>query len=302
MKFGKCIDLSGIDFSIPELPAFTPALLDLQKTNTSPVLYYGCTAWGMPEWKGKYYPPKSASKDFLYHYSRQFSTIELNTTHYRIPTIDMVQNWYDQSDSGFLFCPKIPQMISHSGDLGLHNDYTAIFCERIAGLKEKLGTSFMQLPPHFGPEKLKTLERFLMNYPVDIAPLSIELRNEQWFETAGALDDFLALLQSFGVGTVWTDVAGRRDVLHMGLSNTTIQLRFVGNDDPTTDQARIDDWVVQLKALFDLGVQQLYFFGHQPDNLFAPELCSYFLKQALQGGLPVRQQPKLYENPQLGLF
>ena len=65
MKFGKCTDLSGIDFSLPALAAFTPALLELQETKASPVLYYGCTAWGMPEWKGKYYPPKCAVKDFL---------------------------------------------------------------------------------------------------------------------------------------------------------------------------------------------------------------------------------------------
>ena len=87
------------------------------------------------------------------------------------------------------------------------------------------------------------------------------------------------LLRKYNICPVITDVAGRRDVLHMTLTNETAMIRFVGNDFHPTDYSRIDDWAARLNEWIHAGVKNIYFFCHEPDNLHAPELCDYFFSK-----------------------
>ena len=90
------------------------------------------------------------------------------------------------------------------------------------------------------------------------------------------------LLAMAGHSTVITDVAGRRDVLHMYLTTPIAVIRFVGNNLHASDYKRIDDWVAQLQQWFAQGLQTVYFFVHQPNNLQAPALADYLVKQLNQ--------------------
>jgi len=117
MKFGKASDLSNIDFSLPIDPSTNKIRLDRYGLGTGegrPQIYIGATGWSMKDWVGTWYPRKTKSADYLKHYGRQFNTIELNTTHYRVPTIEMVQKWYDSVPEDFRFCPKVPQTTSQT--------------------------------------------------------------------------------------------------------------------------------------------------------------------------------------------
>lgn len=280
MKFGKVYHLEPIDFRMPEPPLATEEWLDqLPDPVVTPEVYFGCTGWGMKEWVGRYYPSDAKPKEYLRHYARQFTTIELNTTHYRIPTPALVHQWYDMAIGPFKFSPKIPQSISHSRDLGITGEQISWFCDSIVGLREKLGVSFMQLPPTFKPERIDLLAQFLERFPLKRVPLAIEVRHEQWFNDEGAYQAYLDLLRSYQVSTVITDVAGRRDVLHMGITTPYVLIRFVGNSLHETDYQRVDDWVTQLVDWLERGVQEVYFFSHQPDNILSPEMCEYFIAQ-----------------------
>ena len=97
MKFGRVEDLTTIDFSMPKPPVATVTFLEDLPIAAMPNIYFGCTGWAMKEWVGKFYPHKSKSKEFLKHYAKQFTTIELNTTHYRIPSPELVENWYEMT-------------------------------------------------------------------------------------------------------------------------------------------------------------------------------------------------------------
>lgn len=301
MKFGKLSDISQVDFSLKEPHSFTQKILADNQT-TTPQIYWGCTGWSMKEWIGKFYPDGAKQQDFLQHYSKQFNTIELNTTHYRIPDQSTIEKWYKESTKRFKFAPKIPQIISHSGDLGLGHSYIDSFCKNIAGLKEKLGCSFMQLPPHFSPEKLHLLNLFLQKFPTDSIPLAIEVRHPAWFESA-SFEKLLETLHQYGVNTVITDVAGRRDVLHLALTTPLVMLRFVGNGLHTTDYKRIDDWIAIFSQWLKHGLEQLYFFSHQPDNILSPEMCIYFTNKIEQvTGIQLENKTKVIEDGQMRLF
>lgn len=277
MKFGKLPNIDQVNFTLPPDASGTEAVL-AKLSPTKPQLYVGCTGWGMKEWVGTVYPPKTKAKDFLHHYARQFGTIELNTTHYRIPTPETVIKWRDTVPADFRFCPKIPQSISHSRDMGLSGDNTLRFCENISLLEEKLGCCFVQLPPYFGFDSLGLLTRFLEKFPRTI-PLAVELRHESWFSSPANIEATFEVMQNLNISSVITDVAGRRDVLHQRLTNHTVLIRWVGNALHSTDYERIDEWVARLKTWFEAGLQEVFFFPHEPDNLLAPDIATYFIRK-----------------------
>ena len=90
------------------------------------------------------------------------------------------EKWKNESTPDFRFCPKMPQVISHSSDLGANNDALDNFCKNILLLEEKLGCCFMQLPPYFGMDRLPVLEHFFRRFPKEIR-LAVELRHESIF-------------------------------------------------------------------------------------------------------------------------
>lgn len=302
MKFGKMGKIDGIDFTMPPTPKTTEELLKKSvKTKSAPLIFSGCTGWSMKEWLGSFYPKNAKSQDFLRFYARQFNTIELNSTYYRIPDKKSVDKWVEQTQPGFKFAPKIPQIISQSEDLSLRENYIESFSEVIVGLGDRLGTSFLQLPPNFAPKNIRSLEQFLKRFPCKDIPLSVEIRNENWFVEKD-MTILQELLSEYGAGMVLSDVAGRRDVLHMYLSNSTAMIRFVGNELHPSDFSRMDAWIYRLKEWFDLGLREVYFFHHQDNNLLAPEMSIYFnrkLNDVLGTNLTV---PVKHNDVQLSLF
>lgn len=279
MKFGKLQNIDKVDFSLPPDPEENQAVLNRYDLKVGKLQFYmGCTGWSMKEWIGTVYPKNTKSKDFLRAYGRQFNSIELNTTHYRIPTEETILKWKAETPNDFKFCPKVPQTISHSRNLGIGSEQLLLFCEKIQELKENLGCCFMQLPPYFGFDKLALLENFLQNFPNHI-PLAIELRHESWFNEMDHQSALFEVLEKYHVSPVITDVAGRRDVLHMRLTTPTAMVRFVGNGLHPTDYSRIDSWIDRIRKWQQEGLVSIYFFPHEPDNIQAPELAEYILKK-----------------------
>ncbi len=308
MKFGKLPDISNVDFTFPDKREANAALFSRLSVENNPQIYIGCTGWSMKEWVGRVYPKGTKTKDYLLHYGKQFNTIELNTTHYRIPSLEMTQKWYAETPPDFRFCPKIPQTISHRNDMGLTDGTLQLFCESIIGLKEKLGCCFMQMPPYFEFKDLPRLRLFLEQFPKQI-PLAVEFRHESWFESESNFSRAAELLTQYGKATVITDVAGRRDVLHNQLTNHIAMIRFVGNAGETdlhpTDFERLDAWVQKLKEWTAKGVSEVYFFTHEPDNLLAPEAADYFAKATQKNISATTRGPEFIDEnigEQMSLF
>ena len=47
-------------------------------------LHLGTMGWSYNFWKGKLYPEKLAANEFLAYYAKQFNTVEVDSTFYRI--------------------------------------------------------------------------------------------------------------------------------------------------------------------------------------------------------------------------
>ena len=306
MKFGKLNDISKIDFSIPETAAESMALLQKDnksepenglKSESQPEIFIGCPAWGNKTWVNKIYPPRTPATRFLQHYVQNFNTVELNSTHYAIPQSTTIAKWRETAlqinqantkkkskekrINKFKFCPKFHQAISHHNQLVNCRDWIENFYTTIALFEDTLGMPFLQLAPDFGPQKLSTLEFFLKDKSQKL-PIAIEVRNPYFFNSEKNKKDLFDLLQNYGATAVMTDTAGRRDVLHNRLTTKTSFIRFVGNNLHPTDYERIDNWVLKLKDWIENGLEKLFFFVHEPEEVNCPEMVLYFVKKLNQ--------------------
>jgi len=283
MDFGKVPDseLDNIDFTLPDDHGDTDRLLRSLKSKAKkkkPQVYVGCAKWGRKEWVGKIYPPKTKVKDFVTHYVKQFNCLELNATHYRIPDPSWIERWKADAGKDFKFCPKFPQVISHMRRLKNCERETDEFLKAIEGFGVNLGTSFLQMPPNYPPKNYKELEVYLKTLPKNFK-LTVELRHPEWFKDSGPVNETFDAVRKLGHGMIITDAAGRRDCLHMRLTNGEAFVRFVGNSLHPTDYTRIDEWVQRLKKWLTGGIERVYFIMHMHDEKDSPELTAYTIKE-----------------------
>ena len=283
MKFGKLPNISRVNFTLPPDHPQTSDTLSRIAKDHSPQVYVGSARWSEKDLVGKIYPPKTPSSDYLTYYSRHFSTIELNTTHYRIPTPELVEQWCEKTDCRpteppFVFCPKVPQLISHQADFGQSLRATDQFLRGLEAFGDQLGIPFLQLPPSFSPQSGKALFAYLSDWPSEV-PLAVEFRHPDWFNHARLRDRAFDLLEERRISPVITDTAGRRDVIHQRLTTDTVFIRFVGNRLHATDYLRIDAWVRSIQRWLEAGLQRIYFIVHQPEEPLCVDLAIYVVEQ-----------------------
>lgn len=280
MEFGKINleEVEGIDFSLPADHPETSKILAAQEKPGKRSVFVGCAKWGRKDWIGSIYPPGTKESDFLPLYARHFNSIELNATFYKIPSFKQAEEWKSHVGKDFLFVPKISNSISHIHRLKNVEERLGWFLNGIKGFGENLGPVFLMLHPNMGPKSLDTVESFIQSIPKEIK-LFVELRHQGWYEKEGGAGDVFTMLEKHGVSAVITDVAGRRDCMHMRLTTGEAFIRFVGNDLHPTDYTRIDAWAKRIKTWMDAGLQRLYFFLHENEEVHSPVIAKYAIQQ-----------------------
>lgn len=272
MKFGKVDNPENVDFTIPEIKKETFNVLDNKKGKLN--FYVGCAKWNRADLKG-FYP--RGTKDELEYYSKQFNSIELNATFYRNFPAQQFEKWKLKTPENFKFFPKLGQEISHWKRLNGVEDVVNNYINNFSNLEEKLGTIFLQMHANFGPKNFNALKNFVESWPKKL-PLAIEVRHKDWFSDKEIFKDFTRLLEENNIANVLVDTAGRRDMMHMRLTNNEAFIRYVGANHPT-DYDRLDDWVEKLQELVAAGLKNIHFFIHQNVEKESPLLASYFIKQ-----------------------
>ena len=89
----------------------------------------------------------------------------------------------------------------------------------------------------------------------------------------------------FSTAEAITDVSGRRDVLHLQVAGNIVCIRFVGSGKDQIDLPRLDNWINKIKFWIDIGLQEVYFFLHHPNNIKAAEQ-SLYLQKGLNAAIP----------------
>ncbi len=277
MEFGKLPCVDQVNWSLPADNTTSIRFLNHFLPRSDIEIVLGSPAWGHKEWVGKVYPSKTKSADFLHYYSRQFSCIELNTSHYRIPSAEQTFRWLTQVPDKFEFCPKVYQTISHTTQGLTDKNLLKEWFQFLQNLKTNRGASFLQFPPHFDYSFKANLFNFIQQWPQEF-DLALEFRHASWFKNGEVLPALTEFLQKKGLGLVITDVAGRRDVVHSSISAKYVVVRFIGNDLHPSDYVRADQWSERFKSWNDSGLKKVYLFMHEPDDIRVPEMTTYFTK------------------------
>ncbi|PWG04430.1 DUF72 domain-containing protein [Polaribacter aquimarinus] len=273
MKFGKVDNPDKIDFTLPKTHKDTITLFNGFKKPEKINVFIGCAKWNRADLKG-FYP--RGTKDELEYYSKQFNSIELNATFYRNFPAQQFEKWYSKTPDKFKFFPKLGQEISHWKRLNGVAEVVNSYLYNFSNLQEKLGTIFLQLHANFGPKNFDKLQNFVESWPKN-TPLAVEVRHKDWFSDKAIAEDFYQLLEEYNVANVLVDTAGRRDMMHMRLTNNEAFVRYVGANHPT-DYDRLDDWVNKLNEWVSLGLQNVHFFIHQNLEKESPLLAAHFIK------------------------
>ncbi|MFG6687029.1 DUF72 domain-containing protein [Mariniflexile sp. HNIBRBA6329] len=274
MKFGRVDNPQKIDFTLPPDHPETKRVLNKFKDDNIPEVYVGCAKWNRTDLKG-FYP--RGTKDELGYYSSQFNSIELNATFYRIFPAEQFASWYDKTPEKFKFFPKLNQEISHWKRLQETKEVVEHYLYNVSNLKEKLGTIFLQMNDNFAPKDFDRVINFVKEWPKEI-PLAMEFRHTNWYNDASVANELYQLLETNNISNIIVDSAGRRDIMHMRLTNATAFVRYVGANH-ASDYNRLDDWIDRLKDWKVQGVKEIDFFIHQNIEKESPLLSAYFIRK-----------------------
>jgi len=143
-------------------------------------LRVGTSGYAYKEWKGNFYPEKIAAREMLGFYSRQFSTVEINHTFYRMPVEHVLEEWAQSVPGDFQFALKANQKITHIQRLRNMESTLERFLAASSVLagEGRLGPILFQLPPSFRAD-LKVVEEFLKLRPRAFR-FALEVRHESW--------------------------------------------------------------------------------------------------------------------------
>jgi uncharacterized protein YecE (DUF72 family) len=168
----------------------------------------GTCSWADEALSKHWYPPGTAPRDRLPYYAERFSTVEVDSTYYRVPDEKMVRGWAERTPDGFVMHIKAfglmtrhpvkleqvpPELrdglpVDHRGrvDRPPREQRAGVFSMFIAALEPlrssgKLGGILFQMPPYvvWKPSSLDYLE-WARDQVGDDAFL-FEPRHRSWF-------------------------------------------------------------------------------------------------------------------------
>ncbi len=157
----------------------------------------GTCGWSYKAWNGNFYPVNAKNIDYLKFYSRTFNSVEADTTFYALPKENAVKMWFDSVPENFLFCLKMPRVITHEKLLYNVGDDLNSFMSLAALFKQKLGIILIQLAPGM-KYNYNILSDFINILPVN-KRYAMEFRHSSWFNP-----EIYSLLREHKIAMVWS--------------------------------------------------------------------------------------------------
>lgn len=211
----------------------------------------GTSGWHYKHWLGRFYPEKLPVSKMLDHYRREFDTVEINSSFYRLPPESALREWREATPARFLFAVKGSRFLTHMKKLKDPEDGVAKFMERVEALGEKLGPILFQLPPWWRVNA-ERLEAFLRALPRG-RRYAFELRNETWSNA-----EVYGILRRHNAALCIYDLAGVQSPEEITADFTYVRLHGPGGpyQGSYSDEAlrawaaRIRTWRRRLRAVY----------------------------------------------------
>ena len=169
---------------------------------TCSTLYSGTSNIVVPI-KQSQYPPEFRGASRLQYYASLFSSLEVNSSFYKIPKAATIEKWCESVPSHFRFTFKLPKAVTHAKGLQFSVEEVERFTEVIAYTGDKKGCLLVQLPPSVSRERQEELEGLLECLRDDAKgwKIAVEFRNVSWYNRA-----VYRVLQHYGATLVEHDL------------------------------------------------------------------------------------------------
>lgn len=183
-------------------------------------IWVGTSGWSYDHWDGVFYPKGLPPQKRLDHYTREFSTVEVNYSFYRIPGEKSFLKWRESSPDSFTFALKASRSITHQDK---RSSYLAhLFIKRAKLLEDKLGPILFQFPPTFERDEENTL-RLLKLVPTGVRAAA-EFRNPVWHS-----EDTFQLLRERGIGYCIVSAPGFEPIFRATCDFAYLRLHGAGS-------------------------------------------------------------------------
>jgi uncharacterized protein YecE (DUF72 family) len=164
------------------------------------VILLGTSGYSFPDWVGNFYPSGIDRSKMLDYYVRQFHTVEINSTYYRIPPPSTMAAMERKTPADFEFIVKASQEMTHK-----QTDDAEVYQAFHAALEplrraRKLSGVLAQFPQSF--HRSDKGEKFLLELQkrMEGAPLFVEFRHNSWID-----ESVFDLLERESLGYVSVD-------------------------------------------------------------------------------------------------
>jgi len=143
----------------------------------------GTSGWQYDSWKKRFYPPKLKENKKLEFYSREFNTVEINYSFYKLPAIAEFERWKKEVPKDFLFAVKASRYLTHNKKLKDAEDSWDRVLTTSYGLGSKLGPVLLQFPQRWkvNVDRLDTFLSMVKKHSRKKPRLVFEFRNDTWF-------------------------------------------------------------------------------------------------------------------------
>jgi len=224
----------------------------------------GTSGWHYSHWKGPYYPKDLGADTFLEYYCRDFTTVEVNNTFYRLPSASTVSNWRDSTPKNFLFSVKMSRYVTHTKRLKAPKTSLRKFFSRIDHFEEKLGIILIQLPPNW-KVNVDRLASFLDALPQSYR-YTFEFRDESWL-----CEKVLTLLKEHGCALCLYEIAGKHTEEILTTDFTYIRLHGPGKAYQGSYSTRtLEKWAKNIQK-WRRGGKEVFCYFDNDEKGFAPK-------------------------------
>jgi uncharacterized protein YecE (DUF72 family) len=227
-------------------------------------LRIGTCSWADEALSKYFYPPGLPAGERLSYYAREFDTVEVDSTYYRLPAEQMVERWAERTPDGFVMHVKaFGLMTRHPVKLeqlptDLRDDAPTddkgrvdrpprefrgeVFRRFLAALEPlrsqgKLGGILFQLPSYVVRKEASLDYLTWAREQIGDDEMLVEFRHSSWYED-DARDETLGFLEDLGAAHVIVDaprIEGARNVVPtvFALTSPTLYVRFHGRNAST---------------------------------------------------------------------
>lgn len=220
-------------------------------------LWLGTSGFSYPEWRPSFYPAELPPRAFLRFYATRFNSVEIDSSFYRVPTLQTVEGWRMSTPPGFRFALKASRRITHFDRLRLSTEALDCFLAAARALGDRLGLILYQLPPQFTID-LDRLTRFLAALPEDVRA-AFEVRHPSWY-----VPEVYARLRERNVALCARDDDEGPTPLELTARFTCVRLRAAAYP-----PERLEEWRRRFRAWDDQGLDVYAYVKHK-DNPRAP--------------------------------